>query len=234
MKYTKSERGSCFFFVVGTILVLVIGLCAMAYFAYRYAVNTVVEDYAETTPRSFFSKQLPSSDALAILNKAKDFIAAINKDEPTETLVLSGPEFNFLLADLVVISEVKSAGKNTSSHEAEEIKNYVREHFLLDIENDTLVGEVSIPLEWIGHPDMFFNGSAAFQIMFRDNRLNVNLVALSARGVDAPDEVIAALSNENLAEGLENDKQAAEFLEKLESIEIKDNKLFLVPKNSSS
>ena len=101
------------------------------------------------------------------------------------------------------------------------------------LEGDQIKGQVSMPMDdgLAQLPGLsklkgrFLNGSAALKISLQNGTLLVTMQSLQVKGQSPPENIMAQLRAQNLAQNIYNDPKNAETMRKLESIEVKDGKI---------
>ena len=76
----------------------------------------------------------------------------------------------------------------------------------------------------------YLNGSAIFNLSFRDGRLSVTPQTIQVRGEPLPEIYLREIRKQNLAFAFTNDPAAAALLKGLEEIQVKEGKLVIAPK----
>jgi len=209
----RKERG-CFFYgciiasVLAVLTAIVIGI--IAYLAYR-TYYRYINEYTSTTPTPLPKVAMPDEQRKAVRERFDAFKEALDKGEDAEPLVLDSDELNVLLAE-------ESQAKD-------------RVHVM--IEGDKLNGQVSLPLDQVGLPGTkgrFFNGKATFRASLQGGVLVVTADSAEVNGRPLPEQFIAGIRNKNLAEDVARNPENAAFLNKLESLQVKDGKVIVKAK----
>ncbi|MCP4411290.1 MAG: DUF4312 family protein, partial [Gammaproteobacteria bacterium] len=77
----------------------------------------------------------------------------------------------------------------------------------------------------------YLNGSAVFSFGLISGHLHVYLDYMDVKGKVIPEALMASLRNKNLLEDVNTNEEFASAINKLQSITIKDDKIFIVPNN---
>jgi hypothetical protein len=203
------EGHGCFFY--GCIIAIVLAVLALialgvgGYLTYR-AYLKFVDQYTSATPMTLPKVEMPEEERKALQERFDVFKKAIDEGQDAEPLVLTGDELNVLLANA---SGVKD-----------------RVYFI--VEGDKLKGEVSLPLDALGLPGVqgrYFNGKATFLASLKGGQLVVNVDSAELNGQPLSEQIMTGLRTTNLAQDAARQPENAAFLNKLESIEIKDGKI---------
>ena len=75
----------------------------------------------------------------------------------------------------------------------------------------------------------FLNGDAAFKISITNGTVTLNVEQIIVDGRPFPDRFMDAIRSRNLATELNNNPRASAGLNRLQSIQVKDDKLVIVP-----
>lgn len=219
MSVDEAQKGSgkktcCIIGCLFLLLLCVIGGVAL-YIGFG-AFNKYVQEYTEDQPRPLPRVERSQEEIDSVIEQADRFTEAVSKGEPTSPLVLSSEDINTLIQHHPNWKDLND-------------KVYVI------IEDDTLRGEISLPLEELS-PLLFrgryLNGSGAFTVHLMDGRLFVFLESGEVKGKAIPEPLIQKIRKENLAKDAEQNPEVAAVLENLESIEVADGQLTLRAKSA--
>jgi hypothetical protein len=207
---TTKNRG-CLFWALVTVVVLAVVVGGGGYLAYRYAIHRIVTVYTETTQFDLGEPALSPTEAGALDGRLAAFAHAVRNKTPVEPLVLSNEELTALVARSPDFRRL--GGRARFSTGDGEIR-----------------AELSLPLERMGYPDRWFNGSAAFAVTLENGVLTVTLQSVSVKGEPVPEWIVGKLRDRNLAKDLYEKPEAAGFVARLESIEVGNGRITLVPR----
>jgi hypothetical protein len=217
MNDEKVKRGrGCFFYGCLTLVVLFVVALLGTFFGVRYAFNKALDKYTDSSPMALPKVEMPAEQAGALLDRLKAFKAAVETDAAAEPLALTEQELNALIASAPDLAGLKD-------------KVYVA------ITGDQIKGQVSLPLDQlpIGRTaGRYLNGSATFNVSMDGGVLIVTLQKLDVKGESVPARFLTALQRKNLAQSAYDDVQKAEFLRRIESVEVKDGTLFIKPRTA--
>ena len=215
------KRRGCFFYGCITVLVVVVLMGIAGFFAVRYGLKQLaafVAQYTETNPMTLPVVQMSSAESAELNKRVSAFNDALAAQKTTPPLALSGKEINALIADSPAWRQLKG-------------KLYVT------VEGDQIKGQVSIPMDDLGKmPGLsrlkgrFLNGSASLKVSLQDGTLFVTMHSLEVKGQSPPENIMAQLRAQNLAQNIYNDPKGAELIRKLESIDVKEGKITLKAK----
>ena len=98
----------------------------------------------------------------------------------------------------------------------------------MKITDGKVSGDVSIPMDAIpGGKGRYFNGSASFNVSMENGVLIVTLADAEVNGEPVPQRVIDGMAKENLAKDLYKDPKNAEFMRRVDSVRVEDDKIIL-------
>lgn len=204
----RKEGMGCFLFGCLTLTIICLVGAVGIFFAVRSFVGSYVEEYTEDAPRVLPQASLSDDQLRAAKQKFESFRSALTSGQSGSRLELTAAEINALLAA------------------SPEFKEF-RENLVISIEGNRLRGDLSLPLAQFGYSGKYLNGQAEFLVRHQNGRLVVMLDTLTVRGKPAPEEIMAELRTENLAEELGDVPEYAVVLDRLKNVEIKDNTLIL-------
>lgn len=212
-------RKGCLFYGCLTLAVLslavLVGGGLGLYFLYQ-KVEALVETHAAAGPMELPPAHYTAVDQQQFDARLDAFVAGMDEGKPTVPLVLRGEDLNMLLA---------------SSPDLKALANGIRAR----VEGDEIRGLVSLKLGDLGAPffkDRYLNGEAAFKVAFTNGMLRVTASELRVNGKALPEEYLAALREHNLAEGVNQNPEVSQTLEKIASIEVKDGAVQVAPKTA--
>lgn len=214
----KSGRG-CFFYGCLTSIILVILVAVGGYFGVRWWFNKQVIALTDTRPMALPEVEFTQAEAEAVRERVDTFSKAVEANEPSEPLVLTGKELNMLIATVPDLAAIRE-----------------RVHF--DIEGDRVKGGISLPVEtipfkWLQkHKGRYLNGAAELNASLSNGVFWVTLQSLEVKGKPLPDQVMAGLRQQNLARDFYKSEEGIKVLEKLQSITVADDRLTIQPRNS--
>jgi hypothetical protein len=216
----KKKRG-CFFYgcLISLALLLLVGVAlgVAGYYGVR-AVKGMITEYSDPSESPMATVNMPAEELKALQERVAAFNAAAKSGAKTEPLVLTGPEFNALLA-------------NTP-----EMADY-REMFAITIDGDQIKAQVSLPLEKFLNTTVFdvkgryLNGTGVFDVSLHDGELSVIPETMEVKGKPLPKEWMTGL-RQNMAQNY-NQQHKDSILKYYQSIEVKDGKMIITPKSGA-
>jgi hypothetical protein len=193
-KAQAARKHGCFYYGCITAVVLMVLLMLLAYLGYRYVMYQYNE-WTSPAPEIFAKVEMSPEDREALHKRFNDFNEALEAQKPVEPLTLNSDELNVLLED----------------------NPDVKDHVHVDIKGDKIDGRVSLPLG-----GRFLNGSAELKVSLENGVLIVLADSISVKGRPLPDSVMQGFRSQNLAQDAYKNPKNAEFLRKIDSVEVKD------------
>lgn len=126
---------------------------------------------------------------------------------------------------------------------ADDINNWIMEeedlglagNLYVYIEEDTITADASLPLdEFFGLTDRYLNGKIEFTIAYHNGRLEIRTKDVVVNEELLPEKLLDAIRSENLTEDMNADPEFEERMKNVESIEVKDGKIYLTVKSADS
>jgi len=203
---TRKTRG-CLFWA----FVMVVVVSGGGYLAYRYAIHRIVTAYTETKPLDLGEPLISAAEFGALDGRLAAFAHAVRNKTPVEPLVLTGEELAALVARSPEFSRLGGRAR-------------------FSIGDGEIRADLSLPLERMGYPNRWFNGSAAFAVTLENGVLIITLRSASVKGELVPGWIGRKLQGRNLAKDLYEKPLAASFIARLESIEVGNGQITVVPR----
>ena len=213
----KPRRG-CLFYGCITGLVLLLLLLVALLFGIRFGMKKLsglVNEYTESTPLTLPTVRISPADIDREKQRWQAFEEALRAQRPSAPLVLTADEINALIA----------SGPDKQS---------MKGKFYVLLDGDQVRAELSLPLQeqlpWKMVKGRYLNGSGTFNISVQDGVLFVAPRTIEVKGKPVPDMYLQGLRQQNFAQGLANEPNAAAVLRGVQDIQVKDGKLIIVPK----
>ncbi len=202
------------------IFALLVFGAVLGYFGVRSAVGTLAMEYTSEEPLRLPEVNLPDPGVTALEGRIRSFGEALEQNRPTEPLALTEDELNVLIQR--VLGRRSRAGKDLLAR--------------VRIVGGRLEAVVSIPLADFGEGfrGRYLNGKARVSTGVSGDRLVAHLEDLKVGDHYVPDAVRERISAENLLKDAYGDPETARFLTRLQSVEIGDGKIVLIPKSRPS
>jgi hypothetical protein len=183
------------------------------YLLYQKA-QVFVEQYAAAEPMELPAVKFTAGDLAQFKERLQAFGQGLEQNQPGAPLELKGNDLNMLLA---------------SSDDLKALSKGLR----LQVEGDEVNGMVSLKLGDLGAPffkDRYLNGEASFKVSLSEGRLTVVPTRVMVNDKALPEEYLNAIRQQNLAESANQNPGVAQTLERLQSIEVKDGTVRVLPK----
>ncbi|MCX6907290.1 MAG: hypothetical protein NTY01_04525 [Verrucomicrobia bacterium] len=214
------KKHGCFFYGCLTSIViavlLVIGVCVAGYYGLSKFANLALA-YTDTEPMTLPAVQVDPAVYAALQKRVQEFKTVVDAGKPA-TLALTADELNMLVA----------GDKNAAQWKG---------RVWFEIKGNDIKGQLSMPLDFVSSvPGLgkfkgrYLNGAASVQATMALGVLVVRLQSLEVKGKPLPDELMAALSRENLAKDATRNRETAAFLARLADLTVQDGKLILTGK----
>lgn len=208
----KRRRG-CLFYGCITGLVLMLLLVGALLFA-LYQVKKIINQFTDSQPMALPTLQMSQPEIEQVRARFDAFQKALGEGQSASPLELSGNDLNALL----------ESNTNLGSF---------RRKVFVSVEGDQIKGQISLPLKETGLPlvkNRYLNGSAGFKISLRNGVLNVTVGSVTVKGKPVPEVYMQSLRSQNFAQGVNNDPQTMKSLEKIQSIEVTNSHLLIIPR----
>ena len=210
----KARRGCLFYGCLTGIVCLVAMLVALLIGLHQ--LKKMVNQYTDAQPLPLPQIQMAQSDIDRVKREVDDFRQAIQAGRSASPLSLTGDEINALIA-------------NDPNFEALKGKVHVT------IEGGRVKGQLSVPMDQLGLPRFrgrYLNGTATFAISLQNGALHIDPDQLLVKDKPLPAVYLDAIRKQDLAGNVNNNPDAAAALGRLQSIQIEDGKLVIVPKQN--
>lgn len=200
---------------LGLVILMIVGVVVTIYLVKSWF-GGVVEEYTSPAPAALPALALSDEEIKDAQDRAQAFAVSLEAGQPAQPLILTADEINALI-------------QNHPDWKNVEGKLYVV------IEDDLLTGKISIPMEQVFPLEMvkgrYLNGAATFDVYVRNGMLHVYMKNLVVNDQPVPQNFMQSLGTENMAKDTNTkNPEAAEFFNKIESLEIKDGKIIITPK----
>jgi hypothetical protein len=209
----KQKRGCWFYGCVTLVILGVIGGVGL-YFSARYVIKSasgLAEHYTSTTPAPIETVSISQTDLKSLQERIASFAQAMDNQKGSREIVLTAFDINAMI-------------QNDPSYRDAKGKLFVM------LDGEQVKANISMPLDDIGPLKLkgrYLNGTAAVTVSLENGVLNVRLKDVDVGGKPLPTAIMTAFKDINFAQNLEKDPNASQALRKLESIVVRDNKVFL-------
>ena len=208
----KPRRG-CLFYGCLTCLVCFIAIL-LAGLIGLHQLKKMLYEYTDDQPMPLPQVQVSPAEAQEIRNRVDSFRDAVQTGRSTAPLELTADQINALLATDPDLKDVR--GK-----------------IFVSIEGDRLKGQVSVPFTDLGldrFRGRYLNGTSTFAVHFQNGFLDVRADEIVVKGKPLPKTYMDAIHKQNLAAGANENPRSSAGLNHLQSIEVKEGKLILMPR----
>ncbi len=204
----KRRRG-CFFYGCLTSSILALVVLAGLLLGYLKILNT----FTDTKPMALPTVNMSDAEIAQVRQRVDAFSQEIRSGHAPQPLELSGDELNALI--LTDPNLVKLRGQLYVSIDGSQVK-----------------GQLSVPTSRVGLPmfrHRYINGAGTFNVSLTNGTLSVTAQSLSVKGKPIPEKYMQQVRLQNLAQSFNDDPKISVGLNKLQSIDVKDSKLVVVP-----
>jgi hypothetical protein len=208
---SPGKKRGCLFWAVVTGFVLAVVAGAASYGAYRYAKHRIVAVYTAPAPIDFTQAPLSPAELGDLDGRLAAFVHALRNKNPVEPLVITGEELTALVARIPDFQKLGGRAR-------------------FSIADGEVQSDLSVPLERMGFPGRWFNGSAAFGVTLENGVLIVRLRSASVKDEPIPGWIVRSLGGRNLAKDLYERPEIAGLIARLESIDLSNGRITLVPR----
>lgn len=191
-------------------LVIVLGALLVG----LHYVRKVVNRFTDNKPMELPTLQMSKAEIDQVKQRFEAFQQEVREQRATKPLILTADDINALIA---------------SGSEPQTLKGKL----YVSLEGDQVKGEVSVPLQEVGlsmFRGRYLNGSATFNLGFRDSVLIVTPRTLIVKGTPVPEVYMQEIRKQNFATSLTNEPAAVAVLKGLQDIQVKEGKVVIVPK----
>jgi hypothetical protein len=213
----KSSGRGCLFW--GGIIAALLLLCFLLtiYAGYRY-VKHLVYQYTDSKPIEVATLRLSDAEITNVQARLKSFSEAMESNKPVGPLMLTADEINAVL---------DHAFKTNTGP-------VPRLYFSFN--EDRVQAQLSIPLDGVGWKMLrgrYFNGSGDLSFSLSNGKTILTVKSLSVKGKPVPEQWMQGIRNQNLADAWTNNPDFGNAFSHLESIQIHDGKLIIVPNTNA-
>jgi hypothetical protein len=180
-----------------------------------YQFRRVVYQYTDSSPMPLPTLNMTAEQMDAVQRRVDAFKDALNAGRSTPPLVLTADDINALI--------------NTDP----EFKPFKGRLYVTALEDGKgkLAGSVRLgDIGFIVFRSRYLNGTATIGVTFQNGILGITPEELTTKGKPLPGPVMDKIHNLQISSRINQDPHASVALNRLQSIEIRDGKLILVPK----
>ncbi len=181
-----------------------------------YQLRRMLDRYTETQPMPLPAVEVAPEKLQQIQRRVEAFRDDLRAGRYPPPLALTSEEINALI-----------------SHDPE-LQSLSGKVFVV-LEGDRLLAQISLPLQELGLPRFkgrYLNGKGDFSLALNKGTLDIHALDLTVKGQPVPPTYMNAIRKHNLADTANENARASVGLNLLQSIEIRDSKVILVPKDN--
>lgn len=207
------QRG-CFFYGClfaavggGLALLLLVALAATT----LYFANQGINQYTSESPVPISQVSLTDDQKKDVQDRWGAFKKAVENGENAE-IVLTADDINSLIES------------------QPELKGTV----YIKLKDEKATGEISYPVNIPLKGKRYINGTGTITAELADGKLDVRIQDLEVNGKQLPPEVKTQLGSENIAKDFTRNPKNAKMISKIESVKIKDSKVYIKAKKEGA
>jgi hypothetical protein len=209
----KARRGCLFYSCLGgfvlMLLVLLGGLVGLHY------AKKMFSDFTDNKPATLPGPKLSPAEIQQVQKRVDDFREKVRGGTAPAPLALTADEINALIS---------------SDRDMRGLRNKL---YVTGIEGDRVKGQLSIPMEEVGlqmFRSRYLNATGLFTVSLRNGTLRLTALDLIGKGKPLPKVYMDQIRSQNLAKPLNSDPRISVALDWIQSVEVKDGKLVITPK----
>lgn len=246
-KAKKRGLGCWVWGCLGVVTFMLLGITVIGFASY-YVYTAQVEKYTDTKPAELPVVELQPDELVTLEERIESFTNQVRPQAETVTESTTTPAadtggtaMEADESDSVATESLNPADQGAAQPPVRELvltaneingliaaRPDMRGRLFVKIKDGAVSGQVSFPTDMFpGASGRFFNADADFDVSLEDGQLVVRLTGASVKGEPIPQQLLDALSKENLAKDLYNDPENAEMLRKFESIKVVDESIVL-------
>ena len=209
----KARRG-CLFYVGLTGAFLLIAVLVATLLGLHMA-RKLYNQFTDTRPMPMPAVQLSRAQIDAVQRRVDAFRESVRGFRTTPPLTLSAQDLNALIQSDPDFEPMKG-------------KLYVK-----SIQNGLVTALISLPMEQAGLPmfkGRYLNATATLSLSLKNGILRLTAQSVSAKGRPLPQVYLDRVRQQNLAHQLNSYPRVSVALDRLQSIEVKDSQVVVVPK----
>jgi hypothetical protein len=204
----KRRRG-CLFYGCLTSCILVLVVLAGLLLGYLKILNS----FTDSKPMPLPTVNMSDAEIAQVRQRVDAYSQDIRSGRTPNPITLSGDELNALILTDPNLGKLKG-------------------QLYVNIEDNQVKGQLSVPTSSIGlgmFRHRYLNGAGVFNVSLTNGILSVIAQSLTVKGKPIPEKYMEHVRRQNLAQGFNDDPKISVGLNKLQSIEVKDGKLIVVP-----
>jgi len=216
MTESQPKRRGCLFYGCLTGIVCVLAILG-AFFLGLYKLKQMLNNYTDAQPIALPTVQMAAGQLEDLEQRVANFGATLETNGAAAPLVLTGDDLNALIAHTAPLQSFKGRA-------------------YLTVHGDRLEGQVSWPLAELGLPifhGRYLNGTARFTLNLEHGRLQIVPEQILVKDRPIPSLYLKRIQQENLAANLPPDSAVTRIIDRLETIQIQDGKITIVPRNKA-
>lgn len=208
----RDESGNCLLWGCLSLFCFSVLIIIAATLIFRYGFNKFRDNFTTPIRAELPVVEISEGDLEKLMKRFDEFTKGLDGGERPDSLTLDETEINALI-----------------QHHPD--YDHMKGNVFVTIEDDLVGGQVSFSLDKIpGLEGRYLNATASFDVDFEEGILSIFLKDATVKGEPLPATFLEALRSENLAADAREDEHFSETLNTLESFQVKNGKVTLIPK----
>lgn len=208
----RDESGNCLLWGCLSLFCFTVLIIIAATLIFRYGLNKFRDNFTTPIRAELPVVEISKGDLEKLMTRVDEFTKGLDDGERPASLILNETDINALI-----------------QHHPD--YKHIKGNVFVTIEDDLVGGQVSFSLDGIpGLEGRYLNAAASFDVNFENGILSIFLKDATVKGEPLPAMLLEALRSENLAADAQDDEHLSETLDSLESFQVKNGKVTLIPK----
>lgn len=216
MSEPQPKRRGCLFYGCLTSIVCLLAILG-AFFLGLYKLKQMLNNYTDAQPVTLPVVQVAPGQLEDLEKRVARFGAILETNGTTAPLILNSDDLNALIQNSTPLQGFKGRA-------------------YLTVHGDRLEGQVSWPLAELGLPifhGRYLNGTARFTLSLEHGRLQLVPEQILVKDRPIPSLYLRRIQQENLAANLPPDSPVARLIDRLETIQVQDGAVKIIPRNKA-
>ncbi len=206
----KARRGCLFYGCLGSFVFALLLLLGVA-----LGLRKLFTDFTDSKPTTFPAPRLSSSEIDQLRKRVDAFRDSVRGGKPTPPLSLSTDEINALIAT------------------DPDLRGLRNRFWVTKLEGNKIVAQLSVLMEDVGIPKFkgrYLNAAGSFTLSVRNGVIRLTAEELAGKGRPLPKFYMEHIRTQNLAQSLKSNPRVLVAMDWIQSIEVRDGKLVITPK----
>ena len=203
----RTDKGMfCLFGCLAMIVIVVLAFAGVSVGIYYFS-TYMIDRYTEETPKELPQVELSSEEVEAITTRIQPLLDALKDDALAATVTLTAEEINTLLQSIPEFTKFSKMA-------------YVY------IEDGTVRGDLSIPMDWMSMEGSYINGTGIFRVGTDINGPYIYIAELGVGGDKFNEATLKGYGVANLLDPeLNTSPKAQKLIRRVSNLSVEDNKI---------